>query len=86
MRGRKKLPAERAIIYGAMLGGMSLEEVNSLLESIGAEHLNPSSYKMILSNELPYFKEALDPRLRDLILHPKSASAIRSELKSKKRK
>lgn len=47
MPGKKRTPTERAVIYAGVLGGLSLEQINKLLEPLDPEGLNPNSYAML---------------------------------------
>lgn len=47
MSGKKRTPTERAIIYAGVLGGLSIKQIDELLEPLGAAALNPNSYAML---------------------------------------
>jgi hypothetical protein len=47
MSGRKRTPAERSIIYAGVLGGLSIVQIDKILEQIGAPGLNPNSHAML---------------------------------------
>lgn len=77
MAGARRRPAERAIIYGSILGGMTLDEVNELLASVGARKLVESSYRSVRKHYVPYFMRQIEPRLRDAIRHPPTWSGLK---------
>lgn len=47
MSGRKRNNAERSIIYAGVLGGLSIVQIDEILDQIGAPGLNPSSHAML---------------------------------------
>ena len=47
MSGRRRTTAERSIIYAGVLGGLSIVQIDKILDQIGAPGLNPSSYAML---------------------------------------
>lgn len=47
MSGTKRTPAERAIIYAGVLGGLSIVQIDELLEQVGGRRLNPNSHAML---------------------------------------
>ncbi|MYM22882.1 hypothetical protein GTP46_09525 [Duganella sp. FT135W] len=47
MSGKKRTPSERAIIYAGVLGGLSIQQIDELLQPLGAGRLNPNSYEML---------------------------------------
>ncbi|MBA5689152.1 hypothetical protein [Rugamonas apoptosis] len=49
MPGPKRTPTERAIIFAGVLGGLSREQIDELLNPLGVAALNPSSYAMLKS-------------------------------------
>lgn len=47
MLGRKRNTAERSIIYAGVLGGLSIRQINEILNQVGAPELNPNSHTML---------------------------------------
>jgi hypothetical protein len=76
MPGARRQPAERAIIYGGVLGGMEREDVNDLLASVGGRDLAVSSYRSIKNHYVPYFGKDLR-RLGAAIQHPPTWSDLK---------
>lgn len=67
MKTRNRTPAERAIIYAAVMGELSLEETRELLKSAGFGHLPDASWSMLTKTYLPKFRE--NPRLIGQSIH-----------------
>ena len=75
MKTRNRTPAERAIIYAAVMGELSLEETRELLKSAGFGHMPESSWDMLKRKYLPEFRK--NPRLIGECIHkPKSMGDI----------
>lgn len=57
----KREPFERAIIYAGVLGGLSLDELNKLLQdgSPGAARVPENSYRSMRSTYFPHWAEAI---------------------------
>jgi hypothetical protein len=74
-RGRNWTPAERAIIYAGVFGGLTLERINELLGDLKIQQTSPrtlidTGYERIKRNYCPKF--AADPGLLgECIEHPK---------------
>ena len=77
MAGQRRDPADRAIIYGGILGGLSREEVNKILDKVKERELPESSYRSIREHYVPYFKADLS-RLGRAIHSPPTWSALRN--------
>lgn len=62
IRGRNRKPAERAIIFASLLGGLSLERTRELLKEAGYgdRDLPERSWILLKDAYLPKFKENLD--------------------------
>ena len=74
-----RTPTERAVIYAGILGGLTLDQINDLLEPIpGAAKLNADSYRL---NRDSYFGKMIggigsqvstsQNGFGDMIYHPK---------------
>ncbi len=82
MAGRRRRPSERAIIYAGILGNLSRDRINELLEEIrpaniprDAYELIPGSYNMLRqSYRAPMTDTLRDPEAENLlgtqIYHP----------------
>ena len=53
MKTRNRTPAERAIIYAALMGGLDLEETRELLQSVNLGPLPDTSWEMLQRKYLP---------------------------------
>lgn len=49
--------AGRAIKYAGAIGGMSLDEINELLRTVGIKEMPKSSFEMIRATFVPLFLE-----------------------------
>lgn len=70
-----RLPAARAIIYAAAYGGLTIDQANELLASVGLEDQSvpKATWDMIQGHEVHLFGE--DPkRMGEFIYHPKPRS------------
>lgn len=75
-RGRNWTPAERAIIYAGVCGGLSLARINQLLLDVAVQRQSPrslpqSSYDWILNKYCPKFL-ATPSLLGECIEHPRT--------------
>lgn len=61
MKTRNRTPAERAVIYAALVGGLTLDQTRKLLTDAGFGELPDSSWEMLNRKYLPKF--ASDPGL-----------------------
>lgn len=77
MAGARRRPAERAIIYGGALAGLTREKINGLLGEVGARDVPESSYRSVRDHYLPYFKRQLVPRLAEAIESPPTWSDLK---------
>ncbi|NUQ73792.1 MAG: hypothetical protein HUU21_09570 [Polyangiaceae bacterium] len=77
--GKRRSEAERAIIYAAVMGGLTNARVDQLLEQVGGRPLPPGSYEWVKRSYVPYFLGQLD-RLGAAIEHPPTATHIKETL------
>jgi hypothetical protein len=77
---RSRTPSERAIIFAGVLGGLSLEQINKLLEPLvpTAASVPDSSYLMMRKDYFDKMVEGIGSRASDetnpfgeMIFHPK---------------
>lgn len=76
---KKRTEAERAIIFAAVMGGLSNERVNQLLAQVQGRPLPSTSYDWVLRSYVPYFLGRIE-RLGAAIEHPPTASQIKATL------
>jgi hypothetical protein len=77
MAGNRRDPAHRAVIFGAIIGGVPLARVNEWLAAVGARPPLPvSSYESIRKHYIPYFNRA-PGRLGQAIEHPPTWSQLK---------
>lgn len=81
MSGKRRTEAERAIIYAAVMGGLSNERTDQILAEVGFRPLSPASYKWILRSYVPLFLGRIE-RLGAAIEHPPTDAHIRETLLS----
>ena len=79
MAGKRRHPAHRAIIYAGVLGGMSNDRINALLDEVGERALPRSSYDSIREHYVPYFEKDMR-RLGVAIEKPPTWSALKGGL------
>lgn len=64
-------PHERAIIYAAIYGELTIDETNTLLEKVGGSKIPKSTFDMVKSRYIPAFKK--DPsKMGANIFHPQT--------------
>ena len=70
MAGRRRAPPERAILYAAAIGGLTLDQANQLLVEARLPAAVPiGTWNSIRRAYVPYF--LADPtRLGEMIYHP----------------
>jgi hypothetical protein len=73
---KNRTPAERTIIFGAVLGQVSLERLNELLHSVGARPLPPGSYRWVSDYYLPRFAKDWS-RLGEAVESPPNFAKLR---------
>lgn len=59
MSGIRREPAERAIAFAGLIGGLSLDQVNELLKSAGFRDVPQASWEMLSRAYLPEFQKNL---------------------------
>lgn len=57
MPGSPRKPAERAIVFAGLVGNLSLDQVNELLDSVGFRHVPQASWEMLNRAYLPEFQK-----------------------------
>lgn len=73
----RRAPAERALVYAAIMSEASLEEVNVVLSKSGYRDLAPTSYDMIRRSYVPVFR-LHPPALLENIQSPYTMAKIAS--------
>jgi len=74
------LPAQRAVVYAGVLGGLSLERINELLKAFGPRELSLSTYEWIRREYVPYFLNDLKRLGRSIELPPTSGDIQRARV------
>jgi len=75
MKTRNKEPAERAITYAALLGGLTLRQARKLLRDAGFEPVNKSSWDIMKRVYAPVFEHDLT-LMGESIFRPRSMSNL----------
>lgn len=75
----KRTEAERAIIYAGVMGGLSNDRVNQLLDQVSGRPLPPTSFEWVRRKYTPYFLGDLN-RLGSAIEHPPTTTQINEAL------
>lgn len=75
MPGRRRTPAERTIIFGSALAGLTREQANELLGTANFREVPKSTYDMVCRSYVPHFR-ASSERLRECIYAPKPMGVL----------
>ena len=79
MPGKRKIPAQRAIEFAAIMAGCSLEEVNEMLNSAGFRDMNEASYTMVKKQYVPFLRSAGNSYIKEHLYSPRRLNQLRGE-------
>ena len=76
MAGKRKIPAQRAIEFAAIMAGCSLEEVNKMLKSAGFRDMNETSYTMVKKQYIPFLRSRADSFIKEHLYSPRRLNQL----------
>ena len=84
MKTRNKEPAERAITFAALLGGLTLRQARKLLRDAGFEPVTSGSWEIMQRVYAPVFKHDLE-LMGESIFRPRSMTNLENPEVPRKR-